>query len=369
MNKEEYFEKFDQIARSFSKKDKIAIVHDLDADGVCSGAIAFNAIKILREKEPDLVITQSKKITYFLSETIELLKKNNITKIVVVDMALDQNQESIKQSEKFAELLVIDHHSDYNYPKNNKTFIIKAQFVNEIDPSKYPAAKLVFDLFSRVVDLEKISWISCVGLIGDNQLKQWRNFVEESVKLNFSSITEFEKITHIISSVEVLEPKKLNELLLFIVNASSPKEVLKSKYYEFVKELDLQIEEVINKFQDSKELYEEIELVWFEFKAKNNLKSAVINRVSNELFPNLTVIFLQDKGDAFFWISARRQDFKVQVNTLLEDAVKEFSDAGAGGHIPAAAGRIRKEDKKIFKENIISLLELKKQALDRSLIG
>ena len=148
-------------------------------------------------------------------------------------------------------------------------------------------------------------------------------------------------------------------MLLFITNSSTPKEVLNSKYYKFVKELDLQIEDVINKFHNSKETYPEIELVWFEFKANNNLKSAVINRVSNELFPKLTVIFLQDKGDDFFWISARRQDFKVQVNTLLEDAVKELPTAGAGGHIPAAAGRIRKEDKKKFKENIISLLKIK----------
>ena len=357
MGKEEYFKKFDSIVNSFSKKDKIAIVHDLDADGISSGAIAFNAIKILRKKDPDFVITQSKKVPYFLPETIEFLKNDQIDKIVVVDMALDQNSETIKEVEKFAELLVIDHHSDYKYPKNNKTFIIKSQFVNKIDPSKYPASKLVFDLFSRVVNLKKISWIACVGLIGDNQLEQWRGFVEESAKTHSSNICEFEKITNLISSIEVIEPKKLNELLLFIANASSPKEVLKSKYLKFVIELDSQIKGVIKKFNISKEIYNEIELVWFEFKAKTNLKSAVINKISNELFPNLTVIFLQDKGDDFFWISARRQDFKVKVNTLLENAVKEFSDAGAGGHIPASAGRIRKQDKKKFKKNIISLLK------------
>jgi len=57
MSKEAYFEKFENIVNAFSNKDKIAIVHDLDADGICSGAIAFNAIKLLRRKEPDFVIT------------------------------------------------------------------------------------------------------------------------------------------------------------------------------------------------------------------------------------------------------------------------------------------------------------------------
>ena len=51
MEKNEYLEKFDSIVKAFSKEDKIALIHDLDADGVSSGAITYNAIKLLIGKE------------------------------------------------------------------------------------------------------------------------------------------------------------------------------------------------------------------------------------------------------------------------------------------------------------------------------
>jgi len=64
----------------------------------------------------------------------------------------------------------------------------------------------------------------------------------------------------------------------------------------------------------------------------------------------------QDKGDGYMSFSARRQDFKVKTNEVLETAVKGFEDAGAGGHIPASAGRIRKSDLPEFKKRVMQAL-------------
>ena len=65
---------------------------------------------------------------------------------------------------------------------------------------------------------------------------------------------------------------------------------------------------------------------------------------------------MQDRGNGFVSFSARRQDFKVKTNDLLEKAVKGFENAGAGGHIPASAGRIKKEDLPEFKKRILKAL-------------
>ena len=92
-------EKFDSIVKAYSKTDKIALIHDLDADGVSSGVLTFHAIKLLRRREPDLVITQSHKTTKLMPETIELLKEHKINKIVCVDFALDQQKDSVKEAE------------------------------------------------------------------------------------------------------------------------------------------------------------------------------------------------------------------------------------------------------------------------------
>ncbi|MCR4335484.1 MAG: DHH family phosphoesterase, partial [archaeon] len=352
MQKKEYLEKFDSIVKGFSKEDRIALIPDLDADGVSAGAIIYNAIKQITGKEP-LLIIQHYKTTELLPETLEILKKEKIQKLIIVDSAAEQSKESLEKAEKIVdEILVIDHHKDYNYNSSEKVFIIKAQYINTIDPSKYPSSKLAYDLFSRHADLEKYSWIASVGLIGDNQLKQWESFVETAIANNDSSIEEFFGVMVIISAVETLAPENLGELLVFYANASSPNEIIASEFSKYIEILNNQIDEIMKKFNSDKELFDEQNLVWFEFKSKSNIKSVVINKVSNEMFPNKTIIFVQDKGGDFVSFSVRRQDFKVKTNELLENAVEGFEGAGAGGHIPASAGRIRKKDLPAFKKRI-----------------
>ena len=356
MDREKVLEKFDSIVKAYSKTDKIALIHDLDADGVSSGVLTFHAIKLLRGKEPDLVITQSHKTTKLMPETLELLKEHKINKLITVDFALDQQKESVKEAEAIVdEILVIDHHKDYELT-SPKTFILKANYIKELDPSKYPTSKLVYDLFSRHVSLQKFSWLSCVGLIGDNQLEVWRDSVEKAKADHGSSIEEFFTVSSIITSVEVLVPEQLNDLFYFIASSFTPKQVIDSKYNEYLKKLDSEVERVKEKFEEGKEVFEKQELIWFEFESEHNVKSAVVNNVSNNIYPNQTVIFVQDKHDGFVSFSARRQDFKVKTNDLLEKAITGFEQAGAGGHIPASAGRIKKEDLPEFKKRILEAL-------------
>jgi len=349
--------KFDSLVKSFSGEDRIAFIPDLDADGLSSGALAFIAIKLLRRKEPDLVIVQPFKTTELLPKTIEQLRENKIGKLVIVDFAAEQSKDNLKQAESVVEqVLVIDHHKFYGKEGLKKTFILKAQDVSYLDGSKYPTSKLVFDLFSRHVNLEKFSWIASVGLMGDNQLAQWKGFVEKAAQDIGSSVKELGTVTGIISAVEVLAPEKLGEFLLFYVKSKNPREIMNSPFAKYKSELDSRVEGLFGEFHARKEVFDEQELVWFEFKSKDNIKSAVINKVSNELFPKMTVIFVQDKGDGYMSFSARRQDFKVKTNEVLETAVKGFEDAGAGGHIPASAGRIRKSDLPEFKKRVMQAL-------------
>ena len=66
---------------------------------------------------------------------------------------------------------------------------------------------------------------------------------------------------------------------------------------------------------------------------------------------------MQEMNPDRIWFSARRQDFKVKMNELLEEAVKGIPDSSAGGHIPAAAGSIPKSYEDRFKENIVKILK------------
>ncbi|VVB99677.1 DHHA1 domain protein [uncultured archaeon] len=351
-------ESFDSFARDIPGRGKIAIVHDLDADGICSGAIVYNAILLLRGRKPDLVITQQNKSRELVPKTLSMLKKKGISKLIVVDFAIDQEPASLAKAEKIVkQVLVIDHHRDYGCSGWQKTVFVKPQFFSEIEPSRYPASKLAYDLFSRHVNMEKFSWIASVGLMGDSQLEQWKDFVQASEKRHGTAIHSLSKCVDIISSVETISPKNLNSLLIFIAKADSPNKLVRSKFSSYTLKMDKLLRRLLAEFEIAKEELLGNELVWFEFRSKENIKSALINKVSGGMMPNRTVIVVQDNGDGFLHFSARRQDFKVKVNELLEKAVKGLKEAGAGGHVPAAAGKILKKDLPEFRKRVLELLQ------------
>ena len=358
MDQKDAFSHFDKIAKSYSKKDKIALIHDLDADGISAAVIVMHSLEIFRGKGPDLVVTQRYKTVEILPETIGAISAAGISKVIIVDMASEQVFDSLKKLESVVgHVLILDHHKRYTYPSSKGVLILKSQDVSGIDPSRYPASKLVFDLFSRLVNLSQFSWIAAIGVLGDNQLKQWETFVQSVVEEHSVSLHELKKCMHIISAVEVLAPQRLNELLMFIFSLKEPADFLSSEFSNYLNSLESEILSTIEKFNSQKEFFNDLDLVWFNFFSKNNLKSVVINRISNDFYPDKTVIVVQDKGDDYLYISARRQDFKVKVNDLLEAAVKGFDGAGAGGHIPAAAGRIKKQDFTEFKKRVLEQLK------------
>lgn len=350
-------ERFDAVARSFSRDDRIALVHDLDADGVSSGALAYLGIRLLRGKAPDIVITQPHKTVELLPGTLAAMRAARTGKLVIVDFAADQAGGSLSEAERIVgQVLVIDHHKDYGFRGNGRSFVIKPQLFSEIEPSRYPCAKLVYDLFSRHVGLSPHSWIACVGLMGDNQLEQWKGFVEESARIHGTSVSELWKVVESISAVEVLAPAKLGETLLLLADSGSPKDVLRSPLAKYRVRLGKKVAALYRKFRAKKEVHKGLGLVWFEFRARESIKSALINKVSNGLYPRWTVIVVQDRGNGFVDFSARRQDFRVKTNDLLENAVRGFENAGAGGHVPASAGRILKKDLPEFRKRIMDYL-------------
>ncbi len=62
---------------------------------------------------------------------------------------------------------------------------------------------------------------------------------------------------------------------------------------------------------------------------------------------------IQDVGNNDLRISARRQDYKVKMNNLMEKSIKGIPNSNAGGHIPAAAAKIPKRFRGKFRKNLL----------------
>ena len=86
------------------------------------------------------------------------------------------------------------------------------------------------------------------------------------------------------------------------------------------------------------------------------LKSALIDSLTFE-HPNKTLVVVLDAGNDTLRFSARREDFKVKMNELLEYVTKEIEGADAGDRIPTAAGSVPRSQLNNCKSNVKKFLK------------
>ncbi|MFH1256526.1 MAG: DHH family phosphoesterase [Candidatus Diapherotrites archaeon] len=194
-------------------------------------------------------------------------------------------------------------------------------------------------------------WVVAVGILGDSGLTQWRQFVLRACKRAGLSLKQMDSLKEMVCAVEAFAPEKFNALLKeFFKFYDVPKKLFKSPLFKYKKLLDREMKKLLKKAGRETKKFPEIELMVFSFKSSHDLKSALINRLSAKN-PHKTVLVLKDIGKGKIRFSARRQDFKVKMNDLLEKAMKGLNGT-AGGHTPAAAGRVGRKQVEKFKENV-----------------
>ena len=334
------------------EKSKVLILFHSDADGLCSALLTFHVLKKFCKKIIAEPLTQEKR-----GLNLKKIKKFKAERIIILDWNIDQSAKDVKELEKEYKILIIDHHKIYADLNSENTIFIKSQYFSTLDGSKYPTAKLCYDLFSNFVDIEKYSWLALVGLKGDNAISHWKNFVEVVMKKFKISKKWLEEFEELISSVEAYNKKLMKKLFEVLKKEERPQKNLKKiKFYKLKEKMEKEIKKFIKEFSKRAEIYEKLNLIFYKIKSKFYIKSIISNKLSKK-FPNKTIILILDKGKKELFISARRQDYKVAVNDLLELATKDLKNANAGGHIPAAGGKILRKDLKKFKQNIIRILE------------
>lgn len=360
MQKQALEKNFKEFCRNLSKKDRVAIIHHSDADGLCSALITAKAIERITRKKPRLVMPYEYGNRKQEKEITSLMKKEKANTLAILDLGVDSQPGELIGKCKFQKCLVIDHHKLYKDLNSEKIVFLKASFFTKKDPSKYVASKFAYDLFSKVVNIQDMDWIACIGIMGDMSLGSWKQFIKDTIKKRNVSLTWLYRFLEIISAVEVMENEKIPELFWEFYNAKKPADILESKFSRHLKEFKDEKDLLVKEFEQKCENYPEIELMLYEMKAKHeNIKSHVINEIS-EMHPNKTIILIQQAGKERTRFSARRQDSKIAMNDLLTQAAKGIPDSNAGGHAPAAAGTIPTKNLKEFKKKLISTLKKKK---------
>src|SRR3989344_7248545 len=194
MQKNEVFLRLTAFMESLSEKDSVGVLVHCDPDVLASGAVILSMLKKKAGKEANAFSCSPYGGHELMQKKLDFFHYARCNKLIVADLSFDQDNFFVQEAESFCDaVLFIDHHKIYQDLNSDKTVFIKAQFVSDIDPSKYPASKLCFDLFSDFCDLSDVAWVACVGILGDASGLQWKAFLDETLARTGFSLKQLEE--------------------------------------------------------------------------------------------------------------------------------------------------------------------------------
>lgn len=335
--REEFFSFLNQIG----EEDKVAILTHTDLDGIASGIFLQ---KILEAKTKNF--THIKFVDYginLLDEVAYEFEEEGITKVFISDFAADRSPEFSEFREKFGTFL-IDHHI-LNPEIKDDSNIIKGA-------TEDCAAFLVYDLGKGLIDEDAWHWLVCSAIFTDFSYKK-----EEHLKFIQRYYPEV-NMENISSSTPGLNGRKISNALIYYKNdISRVYELVLSGELDKLTEAHDIVEEEINKyveeFGEKAEFYPERNLYWYEIDPRFNIASIVTTLIS-KIKPDISFLTVSTYED-MFKISARNQNQTEDMNLLMKKGIEGLSRATGGGHPPASAAKIRRDDLEKFKENILKV--------------
>jgi hypothetical protein len=348
---------------ALSSEDRVAVLYDDDGDGMSAAASVIVGVERLTGNRPFLIKPFDHSPAYIDDLLPQKMQAEGVTKLICVDKTVDQKSvDFMRALEKVCPVLVIDHHKIYNVYSSERFTMIKPHLVWETEPSSFPTAILAYTLFSCVTDLSDRDWIPCIGIVSDSAYPRWKKMVDavaqkydlEPVKEDNDPFTSpFGILSGMIYCTQILSSYQLPELLDLLVESTHPADVLNSGFRALVNVVDGEVSEWMERLKTDVQIFPEIELALATVQPRHAIKSLLINKLSRERFSNWNLVILQEVANGSrVTLSARRQDFKVPMNDMLEFAVKGLLESNAGGHVPAAGGLIRKQDEEKFVENV-----------------
>lgn len=351
-------ERWFSFMNGLKKEDRIAIVYDSDPDGVASAVILAKAIERLRGKKIDLALHMKRDSYGVDRRLLRLVRKQEITHVFTVDVAFDEQPDSLNVLTHHTEVVVIDHHSLHNELQSAHLLILKPQLLwNDKDPATYASSKLVYDLVQKIVDVSDLSWIACIGIIGDCAGDRWRRFLGSVFKrydVRYRKDlfdTTIGRVSTLISNAGSYDIRMLDDCFSVLYHARLPQDVFVPKLCTVDRLVGCEIEKYLRRFG---RLPHKEDTLLYEIKPRHFIKAALSTLVGQR-FKNKTVIIADVRGKVVT-VSARRNDRKFSMCDLMEKSMKGISGASGGGHVPAAAARLPRENYPLFKKRLLSFL-------------
>jgi len=342
-------------------KDKIAVYFGPDNDGLCSSIITSEAIKRLRNRPIDLLIYEESNEPKISRKNIRKLKDNEINRLIVLDIAIDSAPEDTLEALVNYKTLVLDHHQTVQDLNRQGIIFVKPEFFSDIPSAKYPVSKLAYDLFSKLIDIQDLDWISSIGILSDSAYPTWKAFVDEVNRRHHLKTdkdiwkSDLGLVASNLHYAILYSKNNLPKCSEILKNSNSPRDILTSPIKKYKEIVERKIQTLINNFPKNSESYHRGDVILYEIQSRFDICSTLSTIISNKYIPNKTLIVIQPENGRVT-INARRQDGKINLANIIRGAVSGFDNASGGGHIPAAGASINKKDLPAFKKNILKML-------------
>ncbi|MCD6381492.1 MAG: DHH family phosphoesterase [Candidatus Aenigmarchaeota archaeon] len=344
--------------KKLTKKDEPLIIFHNDADGMCSAALMNRCLKYLIRKRADGISQPMPPEKNLMSK----IKMCLPSKIIFVDLAIDQKKMFLKRLSNFCDILIIDHHPVINNMNSNRIIHFNPRFKKNVYQS---ASYLVYKICSRFIEFnhKRNLWIALVGAIGDYDLSASKDIIREAKNLYPEVITKiddksvrgsvFGQIAEMLTAGKAIG-MRIEDLERIVEEAKTYKDVLSNeKLVNVYRKIHEEIENIIidakSKFDPNKKIF------FYEIKTKYSLRATIATRLA-EMWPDKVIVVWQKVRNKIR-IASRNQGDRFDMGKLLNKAVQPGMKATFGGHPAAAGGVIDLKDWEDFKENLERLVE------------
>jgi single-stranded DNA-specific DHH superfamily exonuclease len=340
---------------------KTLIIFDTDGDGIGSAAILAKVLKRLFGKIPE-AMPANHGMSFIDVKMIKRIKRKKFDVIIIVDCAVDEKPEYVTELAKKSRILIIDHHQIHRNLNNPRILHVNPNlWKTKLVSYKYCTSKIVYDICSKLANIEDLDWLAGIGIVNDKSEDTWKDFLDRIYKKYKITLSKLRLANDIITSCYHYSGSK-GALIGYkaCLESSSPVDILKTKtknskkLKKFYGSIEAEIVSTMNNWKKNAEIIEDKNLIILELKTRFSISSPISTKISFEK-PHCTVLVARKKG-GMTYMSLRRQDKEVDCGRIAEKVVKNLKDASGGGHIPAAGIHIMSKDWKIFRKRVLELL-------------
>jgi len=273
-------------------------------------------------------------------------------KIIFLDMAIDQESSIINKLKGFCNILVVDHHKIYM--DLNETNVVHYNPRFDDGDIYQSTAYLTYKIVSELMDIKNYLWIAAVGMIGDYNLENSQDLVEETNKkygtkdLHSSFLA---KIAHMIEAARSARAMTCEEMAEKLFTSENYDEILNSeKFLTPYNEVEKEIKKIKEDFERNAENIGNLKL--YNIKSKYSLSSVISTIVSGDYMDKIVIIY-EKKGNRIK-LSARNQGKNFDLDSILKKAIRGMNGA-AGGHKMAAGAVMDADGWETFKKRLLAI--------------